>query len=105
MSFPDDADGEALRKVATHADISKPMDLDFMVEVPSEAAGNEIARAASAREYKTSLEFDSESERWTCYCQKRMVPTYEAIIAAQKELDALSEAFGGRSDGWGTLEN
>jgi hypothetical protein len=34
-----------------------------------------------------------------------MVPTYEVVVAAQKELDELSAPLGGHSDGWGTLGN
>jgi hypothetical protein len=33
-SFPNDADGDALRRVAERSDMSKPMDIDFAVDVP-----------------------------------------------------------------------
>ena len=32
MSFPNDADGDALRRIAERSDMSKPMDIDFAVE-------------------------------------------------------------------------
>jgi hypothetical protein len=105
MEYPDDADGHALRRVATHSDMSLPMSIDFMVDVPNEAAGNVVARAATARGYSASVECDDASERWTCYCVKRMLAAYDGVIAVQAELDELSAPVGGRSDGWGTSGN
>jgi hypothetical protein len=104
-SFPNDADGDALRRVAERSDMSKPMDIDFAVDVPDQARGEEMARLVTQRGYATAVEYDAPSQRWTCYCTKHMVPTYEAVIAAQKELDELSAPLGGHSDGWGTLGN
>lgn len=43
MSFPNDADGDALRRVAERSDMSKPMDIDFAVEVPNQARGEKMA--------------------------------------------------------------
>lgn len=105
MDFPNDADGDALRRVAERSDMSKLMDIDFAVDVPSEAAGKDVARLAAQRGYTPAVEFDEGSQRWTCYCTRQMVPTYDGVVATQKELDELSAAFGGRSDGWGTLGN
>ena len=45
MDFPNDADGDALRRVAERSDMSKPMDIDFAVDVPSKSSGEEIGRA------------------------------------------------------------
>ena len=103
MSFPNDADGDALRRVAERSDMSKPMGIDFAVDVPNQARGEEMAQLAAQRGYATTVKCDAPSQRWTCYCTKRMVPTYEAVIGAQKELDELSEPLGGHSDGWGTF--
>jgi hypothetical protein len=105
MDFPDDADGDALRRVAERSDMSKPMDIDFAVVVPSKTSGEEVQRLAAQRGFRPTLYFDETDQRWTCYCAKRMVATYEAILAAQKELDELNAAFGGCSDGWGTSGN
>jgi regulator of RNase E activity RraB len=105
MKYPDDADGDALRRVAERSDMSQLMTIDFFVNVPNEPSGEEVARLAAERGYTSVVEFDEDSQQWTCYCTKRLVPTYDAIVAAQQELDNLSAAFGGRSDGWGTLGN
>ncbi len=101
--FPNDADGDALRRVAAMGvDMSEPMDIDFFVEVPSREAGERVADLAFRAGYLTILDHDEEDDAWTCYCTKRMVPDYGAILGAQRELDELSGPLGGRSDGWGT---
>jgi Regulator of ribonuclease activity B len=104
--YPNNADGDALQRVADHgSDMSQPMSIDFCVAVPDESAGNSVSEVATARGYVTEVVRDDDSSSWTCYCRKEMVPTYDAIIAAQDELDELSKPFGGYSDGWGTLGN
>src|SRR5258708_13382419 len=103
VDIPNGGDGEALGRVAEWSDMSKPMDIDFAVDVPSKRSGEEVQRVAAQRGFRPTLHFDETDQRWTCYCAKQMVPTYEAVIAAQKELDELSAAFGACSDGWGTL--
>jgi hypothetical protein len=68
MDYPNDADGAALRRIATRCDMSKPMDIEFVVCVPDQVAGAELARAVAQRGYHPSLEFDEEAEEWICYC-------------------------------------
>ncbi|MDI1447027.1 ribonuclease E inhibitor RraB [Polyangium sp. 6x1] len=103
MDYPNDADGAALRRIATRCDMSKPMDIEFVVSVPDQAAGAELAHLVTKHGYTPSLEFEEEAKEWICYCTKRMVPTYEAVVAAQQELDELGAQVGGYSDGWGTF--
>lgn len=104
--YPKDADGEALQRVADHgSDMSQPMLIDFAVAVPNEDAGKAVAEVAAARGYKPDVFKNDDTSTWTCYCTKEMLPTYNAIIAAQDELDELSKPYGGYSDGWGTLGN
>ena len=105
IDYPDDADGDALRRVAADSDMSKPMRIDFAVAVPNENAGKNIAEQAWIRGYETSVVYDKVGNRWTCYCIKEMVPTYEGVVNAQRELDELSRPLGGYSDGWGTSGN
>lgn len=105
VDFPDDADGDALRRTAELADMSKPMAIDFMVAVPDRAAGERVVRLASQRGYAATVEQDEESGEWTCYCTRRMLATYENVVGAQRELDELSAGAGGHSDGWGTFGN
>jgi hypothetical protein len=52
MDFPDDADGDALRRVAERSDMSKPTDIDFAVDVPSKRSGEEVQRLAAQRGFR-----------------------------------------------------
>ena len=101
--YPDDADGDALRRVAaTGADMSRPMEIEFFVAVPGREAGEAVARLVAAAGYRPELVHDEEDDRWDCYCRKTMLATHEGVTAAQRDLDELGRAFGGSSDGWGT---
>ncbi|MEO7111581.1 MAG: ribonuclease E inhibitor RraB [Polyangiaceae bacterium] len=105
MIYPNDADGDALRKLAEQSDMSKPRSIDFAVDVPDRASGDQVAAAATKRGYATAVECDEPTQTWTCYCTKQMLPAYDGVVAAQTELDELAKPFGGRSDGWGTFGN
>jgi hypothetical protein len=106
IQYPDDADGDALRSVASMGcDMTKPMEIDFFVAVPDQEAGQRVAELATGHGYRTKVVFDEEDDAWDCYCTKLMVPTYEAVCGAQSELDELSRPVNGYTDGWGTEGN
>ncbi len=106
VEYPDDADGDALRRVASDgSDMSRPMAIDFAVAVPDETSGLRMAAAAGSAGYATSVWQDDESGDWTCDCTKTMAATYDAVVASQDELDKLAKPFGGHADGWGTFGN
>jgi hypothetical protein len=101
---PQDADGDALRRVAADgSDLSKPMTVDFMIAGRDEASARAIAAAAAALGYRTEAQYDDG--RWTVYCAREMLLTYDSVVAAQAELDRIAQPLGGFSDGWGTFGN
>lgn len=112
-SYPNDADGDALRGVASAGnDMSKPMDFDFQIAAPDEATANLVAEQAKKLGFRTSVYCDDEEadledaeDLWTCECTKSMIPTYEAVVAAQVQLDALAKPLDACVDGWGTFGN
>ena len=105
-NFPDNADGDALRRLAeSGADMTSPMVIDFAVAIPDEPSGKAIALKAIATGYKASVDQDSESSEWTCYCSKSMFATYMDVINCQLELDKIAVAYGGFVDGWSTFES
>jgi hypothetical protein len=104
--FPHDADGDALRQVAsTGADMSRPLAIDFVVAVPGRQAAEAVARPAALSSNRTDVVHDAEDDAWDCYCTKAMLPTYDGVVETQRELDELGRPFGGRSDSWGTWGN
>ena len=106
MTIPDDATGAALRRLADDgSDLSKPMAMDFFVAVPSQEAGAAVARGAKERGFEASVEQDSETGHWTCYCTITLVPEYAAVVAIEGELDALARQHRGHADGFGSFGN
>ena len=105
LDFPDDADGKALRQVAERSDLGRPLDVDFVIRVPDEAAAEALATAVAAHGYLADARPDDDDEsRWCCYCTRQSILlTYEWLQAAQAELLALSAAFGGRARRMGHL--
>jgi regulator of RNase E activity RraB len=105
--FPNDADGDALRRLVNDgSDLSKPMAVDFQVAVPDEAAANKLAEVAYKLGYRVKIYASPEcSLPWTCECSTRMVASYDALIAIQKELATLARPFRGHPDGWGSFGN
>ncbi|HTJ45417.1 MAG TPA: ribonuclease E inhibitor RraB [Kofleriaceae bacterium] len=102
--YPDDADGDALRRVAgSGSDMSKPMLVDFMIAAGA-GATESIATGARALGYVAAIDRNDRGER-TVYCSKQMLLDYDSVITAQRELDEMSAPFGGRTDGWGTSGN
>ncbi len=105
-TYPNDADGDALRRIAADgSNMTKPMVIDFHVAAPDRATAKAIAAAAGQRGYRTKVHKDHEGSAWTCECSKEMLATHGGVIAAQEELDDLSKPHGGHSDGWGTFGN
>lgn len=107
VDFPDDADGKALRQVAERADLGRPLDVDFCIRVPDEAAAEALATAVAAQGYLADARPDDDDDsRWCCYCTRQSILlTYEWLQATQAGLLALSAPFGGRVAGWGTFGN
>lgn len=106
QTYPKDADGDALRRVAEGgSDMSKPMEIDFHIAFEKQAGAEAVAEAAAKIGYSATVYRDEEDDLWTCECSKEMLATYDGVIAAQSELDALSAPHGGHGHGWGTFGN
>lgn len=104
-----DEDGDALRRLReAGSDLSRPMAIDFAIDVSDGVAARAIALEVAAAGYRVEVveeDEDGEGPSWTCYCMREMIPDYEAVIAVQAELDRLAAPYGGRCDGWGSFGN
>ena len=115
QEYPDDLDGQVLRSIAEDGnDMTKPMEVELHVAAPSEEVADAIADAAEQLGYEPHVFFDDGEDaeedeeiidQWTCTCVKVMLLQYDAIMAAQAELDELAKPLGGYADGWGTFGN
>ena len=106
MDFPNDADGDSLRRVVeSGSDLSRPMSIDFTIKAPDEHAARHIAELVSAKGFDPSISDNDGRSSWSVYCSKFMLATYDGVVAVQAQLDELSRPHGGRCDGWGTFGN
>ena len=105
-SYPNDADGDALRNVAeSGADMSSPMVIDFSVEVADERTARRVAEVVAAHGFDPSISEADDSASWSVHCSKSMLATYEGVVAVQVELNELLSPYGGICEGWGTFGN
>ena len=118
-AYPDDEDGAVLADLAAAGvDMSQPLQIDFPVAVPDEAAAKKTHKAMTAAGYDAEIVFDDgepdeEGEidpddeefgpSWTVYATVVMVPEYDEIMRIQADLDRIARPFGGKSDGWGAM--
>ena len=107
--YPNDSDGQALQGVANDGnDMTRPMDVDFPVVFADKSTAERFAAIAQKRGFETRLwqhEAEEDDTDWDVVCVKRMILTYELVLAVQSELNELSGPMGGYSDGWGTFGN
>lgn len=104
--LPNDADGDALRRlIADGSDLNREMEIDFAMAIPDQDAGIQFAPLAEKLGFRTSVYVDEDSGEWTCYCSKRIVPSYTTMIEIQNSLAKLGEPFAAYPDGWGSFGN
>ena len=104
--YPDDSDGDALRRAASlGSDMSKPMLIDFAIDVPSEAVADLCMARLAERDFHSDKSCNDKGGRWTVTVAVTMTPDYDEIVDFQRALDEDLGQFGARSDGWGTFGN
>jgi hypothetical protein len=105
-AYPDDADGDALRQVASGgSDMSVPMVIDFAVDAPDEASARALAAAVEPLGFDPSIYENPDDGSWTVSCSKSMLATYEGVVAAQAQLQGVAIHHGATCDGWGSFGN
>lgn len=103
--FPQDANGDVLRRMlASGDDLSKPRDIEFVHVMASEASARKMAEAAGKMGYSASVARSDAGADWETVCVKHMVPTHSTITATEEALNELAKQFGGYADGWGCFE-
>lgn len=104
--FPDDETGDALNEFVKNGfDLSKPMQIDFFLAVLSMKKGIKISQIVEKLGFNTSVEQDEETQEWTCYCTKIMIPEYTEIIKIEEELNNIAKLYDGYIDGFGSYGN
>ena len=88
--------------ILLNIDLSKPMEIDFFVAVPSKKSGNIVAEKIRNMGFKINVEQDDETGEWTCYCTKTLIPEYSEVVKIEKELTSIAQPYGGYADGFGS---
>jgi drug/metabolite transporter (DMT)-like permease len=104
IAYPDDADGDALRRIASDGnDMRRPMPIDYHVAASTSAAAEAIREAARGIGYSTKVV--EEVGGFTVWCTREMLATHDGVLACQAELHRIARPLGGHIDGWGTSGN
>jgi hypothetical protein len=106
MRYPNDSDGDALRKVAdAGADMSRPMVIEFSVDAADEVVARQIAELVAPLGFLPSISQNEDGNSWSVYCAKAILATYDGVIGVQAQLNELLTPLGANCDGWGTFGN
>jgi hypothetical protein len=102
--FPDDADGDALRRLRNNgSDMSQPHKIDFYLTFKDRTAAAAVEERIILLGIDVTVNQRATDGRWACDCQKSIVPTHEDIVRFDRRLKNLCEEFGGTYEGWGTM--
>jgi hypothetical protein len=106
VDFPDDENGDVLRRMlAAGDDLSQRRDIDFVVVFPDESAAQTFAGEITSRGHRVEVEQTGTAKNlpWDVRIVRNMVPTHETITEFEQQLEAEASQYGGRNDGWGCL--
>jgi hypothetical protein len=99
--FPDDADGEVLRRLADDGvDLSTPREVDFTIYAPDESTAKSLLERIGSMGYSPRLCIDEQDGSISLYCTIVMALTYDAVIERQEQLNAICRPVGAECDGW-----
>jgi len=108
MKYPDDANGDALRRTEESGDdLTRPREVEFTVVFPNENTAKRFADRICELGYAASAELTGTVEDfpWDVIVVKHMVPSHEEIGAFEDWLQRMADTMGGRNDGWGYLSS
>lgn len=98
--FPDDADGDALWRIAQDVDaLWRERDVDFEHAFPSREGAEQFAAALTEPTELRVLDDGAYNVRVV----RRLPIRHESIVDTEEELADIAASFGGRPDGWGCL--
>lgn len=108
MKYPDDANGDALRRMdALGDDLTRSRNVEFTVVFPNENAATQFADHIRTLGYSASAALTESVEGfpWDVVVVKRMIPSHEEIGAFEDSLKRAADRYGGHNDGWGYLSS
>ncbi len=74
MKIPDDADGDAMRRViAAGVDLTRPMVVDFQIDCPDMVSAQAIASRIPPDEFAVLVYQNPEDRAVSCECSREML--------------------------------
>ena len=107
MHFPDDENGDVLRRMQSSGDdLSRAREIDFTVVFPDEQSAGEFAAALLDERVKVEVKRAdcAPGLPWDVLVQIFMVPDHGEITVMEATLAKRAALLGGRNDGWGCFE-
>ena len=106
MDFPNDENGQVLRRMHEHGDdLTKPRPIDFEHVLPNRHAAEAMARRSRDLGYETKIRRRGPlTRKRDVTCTRTLLPTHAAITEAEGALAAIAYDLGGHEDGWGCFQ-
>ena len=104
MLYPNDANGDVLRRMEAQGDdLTKPRNIDFTVVFAEASSAGQFALHFSALGHEVSVEATETNQDfpWHVVVVQDMVPSHDGITNFENLLQSVADGWGGHNDGWG----
>ena len=104
MIYPNDANGDALRRMEAQGDgLTRPRNIDFTVAFADASSAEQFAEHFRAFGHGVSVEVTERNQdfSWDVVVVQHMLPTYDGIANFENLLQSVADGWGGHNDGWG----
>ena len=104
--FPDDENGDVLRRMVSDGDdLSKRRDIDFVAVFGEESGANRFADQVRQLGHQVFVEHTDSAagSPWDARVVRHMIPDHAAISDFEEQVGKLAAQHGGRNDGWGCM--
>jgi hypothetical protein len=108
MSYPNDANGDALRRMEAQGDdLTRPRNIDFTVAFADASSAERFAEHFRALGHTVSVELTESNQDfpWDVVVVQHMVPSYDGITNFENLLQSVADGWGGHNDGWGCFSD
>jgi hypothetical protein len=102
--FPNDANGDALRRMEAEGDdLSRPRNVEFNIVFADERSAEEFAKQFRVLGHEVSVEAAETDQDfpWDVVVVNHMAPSYDGVSAFESLLKSVADRWGGHNDGWG----
>ena len=104
MIYPNDANGDVLRRMEARGDdLTRPRNIDFTVVFAGASPAEQFAQHFRALGHEVSVRFAETDQNfpWDVLVVQHMAPSYDGICDFEDLLQAVADRWGGHNDGWG----